>query len=261
MNGVNSSSVFGSGSGIFYPPPTSPQSMHSFVHQASPTTSNSKSGLSHWSSHGNHDGKSILDLGDSRDLDMIPRMNKKLSNCSEEGNDKDSEMGPSDVVLHHKERTKDAKIERTMATNNISENTDIRSGTKLPPERNSEKNNSNIQKQLDHSEHSEKSSVQTQQNSLSVKKNESKTITRISEADHASPSISSISEPSKSLPTPPKLQKVKSGPPPRLQVPTSILNKTEGIVPTCQSRKSDYFFTQGRNVETYEKSGYKLSKG
>lgn len=232
MNGVNSSSVFGSGSGIFYPPPTSPQSMHSFVHQASPTTNNSKSGLSHWSSHGNHDGKGVLDLGDSRDLDIIPRLNRKLSNCSEEGNDKDSEMRPSDVVSHHKERTKDAKIERTMATNNISENTDTRSGNKLLPERNSEKNSSNIQKQSDHSEHSEKSSVQTHQNSLSVKKNESKTTTRISEADHLSPSIASISEPSKSLPTPPKLQKVKSGPPPRLQVPTSILNKTEGIVPT-----------------------------
>jgi len=119
-----------------------------------------------------------------------------------------------------------------MATNNISENTDTRSGNKLLPERNSEKNSSNIQKQSDHSEHSEKSSVQTHQNSLSVKKNESKTTTRISEADHLSPSIASISEPSKSLPTPPKLQKVKSGPPPRLQVPTSILNKTEGIVPT-----------------------------
>lgn len=232
MNGVNSSSVFGSGSGIFYPPPTSPQSMHSFVHQASPTTSNSKSGLSHWSSHGNHDGKGMLDLGDSRDLDMIPRLNRKLSNCSEESNDRDSEMRSSDVVLHHKERTKDAKIERTMATNNISENKDMRSGNKLQPEKNSEKNSSNIQKQSDLSVHSEKSNVQTQQNSLSVKKNESKTTTRISEENHSSPSIASISEPSKSLPTPPKLQKVKSGPPPRLQVPTSILNKTEGIVPT-----------------------------
>lgn len=231
MNGVNSSSVFGSGSGIFYPPPTSPQSMHSFVRQASPTTSNSKSGLSHWSSHGNHDGKSMLDLGDSHDLDMIPRLGRKLSNCSEEGNDKDSDIRPSDVLLHHKERTKDANIERTMATNNISENTDTRSGNKLQPERNSEKNSSNIQKQSDQSEHGEKSSVQTQQNSLSAKKNESKTTIRKSEADRSSP-IVSVAEPSKSLPTPPKLQKVKSGPPPRLQVPTSILNKTEGIVPT-----------------------------
>lgn len=228
MNGVNSSSVFGSGSGIFYPPPSSPQSMHSFVHQASPTTSSSKSGLSHWSSHGNHDGKGILDLGDSRDMDMIPRLNRKLSNCSEESNDRDSEMRPSDMTLHHKERTKDAKIERTKAANNISENTDTRSGNKLQPEKNSDNNSSNSQRQLDLSVHSQNSNVQTQQNSLSEKKNESKSTARISEENHTS----SISEPSKSLPTPPKLQKVKSGPPPRLQVPTSILNKTEGIVPT-----------------------------
>ncbi|KAL9966066.1 hypothetical protein ACROYT_G024079 [Oculina patagonica] len=228
MNGVNSSSVFGSGSGIFYPPPSSPQSMHGFVHQASPTTSSSKSGLSHWSSHGNHDGKGILDLGDGRDLDMIPRLNRKLSNCSEESNDRDSEMRPSDVPLHHKERTKDAKIERTKATNNISEKTDARSGNKLQPEKNSDNNSSNSQRKMDLSVHSQNSNVPTQQNSLSEKKNESKSTARISEENYTS----SVSEPSKSLPTPPKLQKVKSGPPPRLQVPTSILNKTEGIVPT-----------------------------
>lgn len=228
MNGVNSSSVFGSGSGIFYPPPTSPQSMHSFVHQASPTTNSSKTGLSHWSSHGNHDGEGILDLGDGRDLDMIPRLNRKLSNCSEESNDRDSEMRPGDMPLHHKERTKDAKIERPKAANNTSENTDTRSGNKLQPEKNSENNSLNSQRPLDISVHSKNSNVHTQQNNSSEKKSESKSTARISEENHTPP----ISEPSKSLPTPPKLQKVKSGPPPRLQVPTSILNKTEGIVPT-----------------------------
>lgn len=229
MNGVNSSNVFGSGSGIFYPPPTSPQSMHGFVHQASPTTSSSKSGLSHWSSHGNHDGKGILDLGDGRDLDMIPHLSRKLSNCSEEGNDRDSEMRPSDIPLHHKERTKDAKNERTKATNNISENTDTRSGNRLQLEKNSENGTSNSQRQLDVPPvNSENSNFQNQQTSLSAKKNERRSSARTSEENHTSP----ISEPSKSLPTPPKLQKVKSGPPPRLQVPTSILNKTEGIVPT-----------------------------
>lgn len=238
MNGVNSSSVFASGSGIFYPPPTSPQSMHGFVHQASPTTSSSKSGLSHWSSHGNHDGKGVLDLGDGRDLDMIPRLNRKLSNCSEESNDRDSEMRPSEMrpsemALHHKERTKDAKIERMKAANNFSENTDARTGNKLQPPKNAENNSSNSQRRMDLSSiHNENSNVQTQQGSLSAKKSESKTTARISDENHTSSSLGSISEPSKSLPTPPKLQKVKSGPPPRLQVPKSILNKTEGIVPT-----------------------------
>ena len=128
MNGVNSPSVFGSGSGIFYPPPASPQSMHSFVHQASPTASSLKNTLSHWSSHGNHEGKGILDLGDNRDLDIVPsRLNRKLSNCSEENNDKDSEIRPVDLALHHRERVKDTgtkinrEFEKPKGTNNFPE--------------------------------------------------------------------------------------------------------------------------------------------
>lgn len=83
-------------------------------------------------------------MGDSRDLDMILRMNRKLSNCSEEGNDKDSEIRLSDVVLYYKERTKDVKIERIMVINNIFENIDMRFGNKLLFERNLEKNSLNI---------------------------------------------------------------------------------------------------------------------
>lgn len=240
MNGVNSSSVFGSGSGIFYPPPSSPQSMHSFVHQATPTSSGSKSALSHWSSHGNHDGKGVLDLGDTRDLDMIPRLSRKLSNCSEENNDKDSEMRPGDLPLHHRDRGKDtsAKItkeyEKPKAANNFPENTDLRSGSKPQPVKNTEHNSSNSQRPLNLSMYSENSNIPTQQNSASEKKNDSKTTARITEENHTSSSHTVNLEPTKS--TPPKLQKVKSGPPPRLQVPKSILNKTEGIVPTKQEQ-------------------------
>ena len=232
MNGVNSSGVFGSGSGIFYPPPSSPQSMHSFVHQASPTTSTSKSGLSHWSSHGNHDGKGILDLGDSRDLDVIPRVSRKQSTCSDESNNRDSDMRASDMTLHHKERTKYSKTERTRTSNSLSENTDARSENLMQSVKSTENNSSHIQRQRDLSLHNEVNNVQTPQNSLSSKNSEAKATSRVNEENHKSPSLASVSEPSKPLPTPPKLQKVKSGPPPRLQVPQSILNKTEGIVPT-----------------------------
>lgn len=232
MNGVNSSGVFGSGSGIFYPPPSSPQSMHGFVHQASPTTSTSKSGLSHWSSHGNHDGKGLLDLGESRDLDMIPRLNRKSSNCSEEGNNRDSDVRPGDTKLLHKERTKDTKVERTKTSNSFSENSDARSENLMQSNSSSESNSSCSQRQLDLPRHSDVSNIPTQQSNLPLKSNDAKSVPRVVDENHKSPSATSVTEPSKGMPTPPKQQKVKSGPPPRLQVPQSILNKTEGIVPT-----------------------------
>ncbi|XP_022779270.1 bromodomain adjacent to zinc finger domain protein 2B-like isoform X4 [Stylophora pistillata] len=232
MNGVNSSGVFGSGSGIFYPPPSSPQSMHGFVHQASPTTSVSKSGLSHWSSHGNHDGKSLLDLGESRDIDMIPRLNRKLSNCSEDGNNRDSDVRPSDTTLHHKERTKDTKVERTKTNNSFSENSDARSENVMHSNSSSESNSSHNQRQLDLSLHSEVSNIPSQQSTLSLKSGDTKSLPRVIDENHKPPSVVSVAEASKAISTPPRIQKVKSGPPPRLQVPQSILNKTEGIVPT-----------------------------
>ena len=240
MNGVSSSSVFGSGSGIFYPPPSSPQSMHSFVHQASPTSSGSKSVLSHWSSHGNHDGKSVLDLGDSRDLDLIPRLSRKLSNCSEESNDRDSELRPGDLTLHHRERIKDTGVkatrefEKPKAANSFPENTDLRSGKKSQTVKNLEhtEHNSNSQRPMNLSMFSENINIPTQQNSASQRKNESKMPVKITGENHTSSSHASAVNSESAKSTPPKLQKVKSGPPPRLQVPKSILNKTEGIVPT-----------------------------
>ena len=239
INGVNSSSVFGSGSGIFYPPPSSPQSMHSFVHQASPTSTGSKSVLSHWSSHGNHDGKGVLDLGDGRDLDLMPpRLNRKLSNCSEESNERDSELRPGDLTLHHRERIKDTGVktsrefEKPKAANNFSENADLRAEHKSQPVKNLEhaEHNLNSQRPTNLSMFSENSNIPTQQNSASQRKNDGKMLKITGESNHTPSSHAVNSEPTKS--TPPKLQKVKSGPPPRLQVPKSILNKTEGIVPT-----------------------------
>ena len=67
---------------------------------------------------------------------------------------------------------------------------------------------------------------------MPLKSNDAKSVPRVVDENHKSPSATSVTEPSKGMPTPPKQQKVKSGPPPRLQVPQSILNKTEGIVPT-----------------------------
>ena len=214
--------------------------MHSFVHQASPTSSGSKSVLSHWSSHGNHDGKGVLDLGDGRDLDLIPpRLNRKLSNCSEESNERDSELRPGDLTLHHRERIKDTGVkttrefEKPKAANNFPENTDLRAEHKSQPVKNLEhvEHNSNSQRPMNFSIFSENSNIPTQQNSASQRKNDGKMPVKITgESNHTSSSHAVNSEPTKS--TPPKLQKVKSGPPPRLQVPKSILNKTEGIVPT-----------------------------
>lgn len=238
INGVNSSSGFGSGSGIFYPPPSSPQSMHSFVHQASPTSAGAKSVLSHWSSHGNHDGKGVLDLGDSHDLDMIPRLNRKLSNSSEEIADRESEIRPGDLPLFHKERNKEPSVKATSefdkpkAPNRFPEQTDLRSGQKVQAVKSkefTESNNSTSQRPRNLPLISENKSVPSQQTSPVDQRTENKTL-RISEENNTSSSHVNIAEASK--PAPPKLQKVKSGPPPRLQVPKSILNKTEGIVPT-----------------------------
>lgn len=238
INGVNSSSGFGSGSGIFYPPPSSPQSMHGFVHQASPTSAGAKSVLSHWSSHGNHDGKGVLDLGDSHDLDMIPRLNRKLSNSSEEIADRESEIRPGDLPLFHKERNKEPSVKATSefdkpkAPNRFPEQTDLRSGQKVQAVKSkefTESNNSTSQRPRNLPLISENNSVPSQQTSPVDQRTENKTL-RISEENNTSSSHVNMAEPSK--PAPPKLQKVKSGPPPRLQVPKSILNKTEGIVPT-----------------------------
>ena len=238
MNGVNSSSVFGSGSGIFYPPPSSPQSMHSFVHQTSPTSSGSKTTLSHWSSHGNHDGKGVLDLGDSRDFDMIPHLNRRLSNCSEENNDNDSEVRPGDMTLHHRERSKDTgakipkEIEKPKAVNNLPENTDLRSGNKSQSVKSTEhtERTSDSQRPLHLSVYNQNSNIPTQQSRSPEKKNDSKTTARITEENHTQSNHAANTDLSKT--TPPKLEKVKAGPPPPLKVPNSILNKTEGIVPT-----------------------------
>ena len=239
MNGVSSSGGFGSGSGIFYPPPSSPQSMHSFVHQASPTSAGTKNVLGHWGSHGNHDGKSVLDLGDSHDLDMIPRLNRKLSNCSEENSDRESEMRPGDLPLYHKERVKDSGLkatsdfEKPKASNRFPENTDLRSGQKLQPlktKHHIDSANSSSQRPRNLPSLSENSNIPTLQKSPLDQRNDSKAPVRVTEETHSSSNYAVNSEPSKSAP--PKLQKVKSGPPPRLQVPKSILNKTEGIVPT-----------------------------
>ncbi|XP_067020720.1 bromodomain adjacent to zinc finger domain protein 2B-like isoform X5 [Acropora muricata] len=238
INGVNSSSGFGSGSGIFYPPPSSPQSMHSFVHQASPTSAGAKSVLSHWSSHGNHDGKGVLDLGDSHDLDMIPRLNRKPSNSSEEIADRESEIRPGDLPLFHKERNKEPSVKATSefdkpkAPNRFPEQTDLRSGQKVQAVKSkefTESNNSTSQRPRNLPLISENNSVPSQQTSPVDQRTENKTL-RIPEENNTSSSHVNMAEASK--PAPPKLQKVKSGPPPRLQVPKSILNKTEGIVPT-----------------------------
>lgn len=238
INGVNSSSGFGSGSGIFYPPPSSPQSMHSFVHQASPTSAGAKSVLSHWSSHGNHDGKGVLDLGDSHDLDMIPRLNRKLSNSSEEIADRESEIRSGDLPLFHKERNKEPSVKATSefdkpkAPNRFPEQTDLRSGQKVQAVKSkefTESNNSTSQRPRNLPLISDNNSVPSQQTSPVDQRTENKTL-RIPEENNTSSSLVNMAEPSK--PAPPKLQKVKSGPPPRLQVPKSILNKTEGIVPT-----------------------------
>ncbi|XP_044173558.1 bromodomain adjacent to zinc finger domain protein 2B-like isoform X5 [Acropora millepora] len=238
INGVNSSSGFGSGSGIFYPPPSSPQSMHSFVHQASPTSAGAKSVLSHWSSHGNHDGKGVLDLGDSHDLDMIPRLNRKPSNSSEEIADRESEIRPGDLPLFHKERNKEPSVKATSefdkpkAPNRFPEQTDLRSGQKVQAVKSkefTESNNSTSQRPRNLPLISENNSMPSQQTSPVDQRTENKT-SRIPEENNTSSSHINMAEASK--PAPPKLQKVKSGPPPRLQVPKSILNKTEGIVPT-----------------------------
>ena len=238
MNGVNSSGVFGSGSGIFYPPPASPQSVHSFVRQTSPTTSSSKNTLSHWSSHGNHDGKGGLDLGNSRDLEMAPsHLNRKLTNCSEESNDRNSELRSGDLALHHRERVKDANIrvnrelEKTKSSNSFPENKDLMSGNKTQVLQNIEHNNKNGQRPSNVAAHSDNSNIQTHQNIGLEKRNDKNVHAGIVEENHTSLNQTANLEPTAKS-SPPKLQKVKSGPPPPLKVPSSILNTTEGIIPT-----------------------------
>lgn len=238
MNGVNSSGVFGSGSGIFYPPPASPQSVHSFVRQTSPTTSSSKNTLSHWSSHGNHDGKGGLDLGNSRDLEMAPsHLNRKLTNCSEESNDRNSELRSGDLALHHRERVKDANIrvnrelEKTKTSNSFPENKDLMSGNKTQVLQNTEHNNKNGQRPSNVAAHSDNSNIQTHQNIGLEKRNDKNVHAGIVEENHTSLNQTANLEPTAKS-SPPKLQKVKSGPPPPLKVPSSILNTTEGIIPT-----------------------------
>lgn len=100
--------------------------MYGFVYQVSFIISILKSGLFYWSSYGNYDGKGFFDLGESRDLDMILRLNRKSSNCSEEGNNRDSDVRFGDIILFYKERIKDIKVERIKISNSFFENLDVR---------------------------------------------------------------------------------------------------------------------------------------
>ena len=230
MNGsVSSANVFGTGSGIFYPPPASSQSLPNFVHQPSATTA-SKCGLSHWGSHGNHEGRSALEPSESHDLEMVPCFERRLSSCSETSNDKDGELRPAELTSHHKDTGKDARSEdfEAIKTSNISsESLDLRSTKLFQQDKNLEISDTKIQRQPERAVYNE-----TQQTLKSAKKNKTKTPARMDQDNMVLVSAhESNSDSNKTLSTPPKLHKVK---PPKLQVPSSILNTKEGIIPLKQ---------------------------
>ncbi|XP_048580130.1 bromodomain adjacent to zinc finger domain protein 2B isoform X2 [Nematostella vectensis] len=237
MNGVSNSSSYAAGSGIFYPHPASPTpQIHSFTHHSSPVTM-SKS----WSNQGNHNQRVTYDHSDNHhDLDLFsPQMKSRHPSLSlsddpcgmdipsfpDTDGDKHGPRGQTDATggysgLHFSPK------DHPMVSPKQAKSTDALRSPPIPSMKSPSQTAIRSPSQTKPPPRSE-SKRQEQQNSKPTETRGNSHLNTLPPVPAHRPP-----QPVDVLPPPPKLAKTKPVPPPRLQVPKSILNDCESVIPS-----------------------------
>ena len=188
MNGVSSASAFASGSGIFYPSASNPQSRHGYGLQGVPPgTTKGNPWVNNMASHG------MRGSSDQHEMDMMSPSRHKSNSMSDENN--------GDLNADVRIDSMGGKDERK----------NVRDNTRDVPE--------DMEKDLVRLNETQSKHQQPSQSEGGQQK--SLLSTRKKPPDMGNSRFSPPSKPSKT----------KAPPPPRLNVPKSILNSREGIVP------------------------------
>ena len=203
INGISSTSAFATGSSIFYPPSSNPQSMQGFGHQTSPTSAIKGA---QWGNHSNHGRRSSAEC----DMDVMSPSRRKPNNYNEENN---TEVD-AETRLHGKEERRNNKGS-TNFQNLPGDFEDVQNsleGVIAPSSK-----VTNFQTEQLHNE----SATHGQQNMSMAKLD-----------NHDKQNTSDVQQKTKNNERrTPQQPRPKAPPPPRLNVPKSILNNREGIIP------------------------------
>lgn len=251
INGAGSTPSFNPGSGIFYPHATnSAPPAHSFPHHGSS-----------WSNHSNHGQRPSYDHGDNHDdIFSIPMRPRLTSINSDDGSknllNKHTELPtylhmPDRRLDHQKETYHDRAISESTGTLSTSHYQD-KTQQPLQPSpivksTNTSKSSAISKPIKDFTHYEQPKSIEKKPEELMrpaapiisptyvqpIKTEKNPT------TDGSAFSLPPSSQDVKILPPPPKLTKTKAQPPPRLQVPKSILNDREAVSPQVSPKNTE----------------------